>query len=185
MYSKKVMDHFYNPRNVGEIDDASGVGEVGNPTCGDIMKMWLSIDDKGIITDAKFRTFGCASAIATSSISTEMIIGKHVDEARKITNKAIADALDGLPMQKMHCSVLAADALNKAIDDFHGIVRDRDEEIICKCLNIDRATIEEAVAHGAFSLDAVRETTGATSGACKGTRCTPEIEEILKKYEMA
>ena len=184
MYSEKVMDHFNNPRNVGEIEGASGVGEVGNPTCGDIMKMYLKIDDNGIITEAKFRTFGCASAIASSSISTEMIIGKHVDDARKISNKAIAEALDGLPVQKLHCSVLAADALNKAIDDFYGIVREKDDEIICQCLNIDRGTIEETVAHGAFTLDAVREATGATTGACKGVRCTPIIEEILKKYEM-
>ena len=120
-YSEKVMDHFYNPRNVGEIVNPSGVGSVGNPTCGDIMKLYIKVDENGIITDAKFRTFGCASAIASSSIATEMIIGKSIDEARKISNRAIADALDGLPPEKLHCSVLAADALNKAIDDFKGI----------------------------------------------------------------
>jgi nitrogen fixation protein NifU and related proteins len=182
-YSEKVMDHFYNPRNVGEIANPSGVGSVGNPTCGDIMKLYIKVDENGIITDAKFRTFGCASAIASSSIATEMIIGKSIDEARKISNKAIAEALDGLPPEKLHCSVLAADALNKAIDDFKGIKREEENVIICKCQNIDLETMEHAIAHGAFTLEKIAEKTGATMGACKGTRCIPEIEKLLKKYE--
>jgi len=117
MYSEKVMDHFTNPRNVGEIQDASGVGEVGNPTCGDIMKIYLDVEDN-VIKDVKFKTFGCGAAIATSSMVTEMVKGKTLDEAAKITNKAVAEALDGLPPKKMHCSNLAADALQKAIEDY-------------------------------------------------------------------
>ena len=117
MYSEKVMDHFTNPRNVGEIQDASGVGEVGNPTCGDIMKIYLNVEDN-VIKDVKFKTFGCGAAIATSSMVTEMVKGKTLDEAAKITNKAVAEALDGLPPKKMHCSNLAADALQKAIEDY-------------------------------------------------------------------
>jgi len=117
MYSEKVMDHFTNPRNVGEIPDADGVGVEGNPVCGDIMKLWIKVEN-GRIVDAKFKTFGCGAAIATSSIITEMVIGKTLEEARQISNKAVADALDGLPPVKMHCSNLAADALRKAIDDY-------------------------------------------------------------------
>ncbi len=117
MYTEKVMDHFTNPRNVGEIQDASGVGEVGNPSCGDIMRITLKIEDD-IIKDIKFRTFGCGAAIATSSMVTEMVKGKSIEEALKISNKAVAEALGGLPPVKMHCSNLAADALHKAIEDY-------------------------------------------------------------------
>ena len=118
MYSKKVMDHFANPRNVGEIEDADGIGEVGNAKCGDIMKIFLKIDD-GVITDIKFKTFGCGAAIATSSIATEMILGKPVSEALALTNKAVVDALDGLPPAKIHCSVLAEEAVKSAIADYY------------------------------------------------------------------
>ncbi|NOY86802.1 MAG: Fe-S cluster assembly scaffold protein NifU [Deltaproteobacteria bacterium] len=117
MYSEKVMDHFRNPRNVGEIKGADGVGEVGNPTCGDIMKIYLKVKDNAI-EDIKFQTFGCGSAIATSSMVTEMVMGKSLDEAESVTNKAVAEALDGLPPIKMHCSNLAADALHAAIKDY-------------------------------------------------------------------
>lgn len=117
MYTDKVMDHFSNPRNVGEIPDADGVGEVGNATCGDIMKIYLKIQDNRI-EDIKFKTFGCGAAIATSSMVTELVKGKTLDEAMTVTNKAVAEALDGLPPQKMHCSNLAADALHRAIEDF-------------------------------------------------------------------
>jgi len=117
MYSEKVMDHFMNPRNVGEIDNADGVGEVGNAKCGDIMKMYLKIENN-VIVDAKFKTFGCGAAVATSSMATEMVIGKTVDEALQITNKAVAEALDGLPPVKMHCSNLAEEAIKAAIDDY-------------------------------------------------------------------
>ncbi|ASS74824.1 Fe-S cluster assembly scaffold protein NifU [Tumebacillus algifaecis] len=119
MYSDKVIDHFTNPRNVGEIEDASGVGEVGNMKCGDIMKMYLKIDDAtNMIEDVTFKTFGCGAAIATSSMSTEMIKGKTISEALELTNRAIADALDGLPPVKMHCSVLAEEALKAALLDY-------------------------------------------------------------------
>lgn len=117
MYTEKVMDHFSNPRNVGEIPEANGVGEVGNPSCGDIMKIFLKVEDN-VIKDIKFKTFGCGAAIATSSMVTEMAKGKTIDEALQITNKAVAEMLDGLPPKKMHCSNLAADALHKAIEDY-------------------------------------------------------------------
>jgi nitrogen fixation NifU-like protein len=117
LYSDKVMDHFRNPRNVGVIEDADGVGEVGNAKCGDIMKMYLKIDND-IITDVKFETFGCGSAIASSSMATELIKGKPVSEAMTLTNKAVAEALDGLPDYKMHCSVLAEEAIRNALDDY-------------------------------------------------------------------
>ena len=118
LYSEKVFDHFSNPRNVGEIEDANGVGEVGNARCGDIMKMYLKIED-GIIMDVKFKTFGCGAAIATSSMATEMIKGKPLDEALKLTNQAVVEALDGLPAVKIHCSVLAEEAVKAAISDYY------------------------------------------------------------------
>lgn len=118
MYSEKVMDHFSNPRNVGEIEDADGIGEVGNAKCGDIMKIYLKVDENDVITDVKFKTFGCGAAIATSSIATEMIKGKTLDEALTLTNKAVVEALDGLPPAKIHCSVLAEDAVRSAIEDY-------------------------------------------------------------------
>ena len=116
IYSEKVMDHFANPRNVGEIENADGIGEVGNAKCGDIMKMYLKIDH-GIITDAKFKTFGCGAAVATSSMATELIKGKPVEDAVKLTNKAVIEALDGLPPAKLHCSVLAEQATKAALAD--------------------------------------------------------------------
>lgn len=117
-YSEKVMDHFQNPRNVGKIENADGVGEVGNAKCGDIMKIYLKIDD-GIITDVKFNTFGCASAIATSSMATELIKGQPVDKALELTNSAVVEALDGLPPVKIHCSVLAEEAVKAAVKDYY------------------------------------------------------------------
>ena len=118
LYSEKVMDHFRNPRNVGVIENADGVGEVGNAKCGDIMKMYLRIEDD-IVQDVKFETFGCTSAVASSSMATELIKGKPVSEALKLTNKAVAEALDGLPAYKMHCSVLAEEAIQSALDDYY------------------------------------------------------------------
>ena len=118
-YSEKVMDHFTNPRNVGEIEDADGVGVVGNAKCGDIMKMYLKIDDNGVITDCKFKTFGCGAAIATSSMATELVKGHTVDDALKLTNKAVVEALDGLPHVKVHCSVLAEEAIKTALADYY------------------------------------------------------------------
>ena len=116
-YSEKVMDHFMHPRNMGEIEDASGVGEVGNPACGDVMRLYLKIED-GKIVDAKFKTFGCGAAIASSSMTTELIKGKSIDEALKLSNEAVSEALGGLPPAKQHCSVLAEDALRAALEDY-------------------------------------------------------------------
>ena len=123
LYSEKVMDHFTNPRNVGEIEDADGIGEVGNAKCGDIMKMFLKIDN-GVITDIKFKTFGCGAAVATSSMATELVKGKSIYEALEVTNKAVMEALDGLPPEKEHCSLLAEETLHAALWDYaekHGI----------------------------------------------------------------
>ena len=117
MYSEKVMDHFENPRNVGEIPDANGVGTVGNAKCGDIMRMYLKVEN-GVIEDVKFKTFGCGAAIATSSMATEMVKGKTLKEALQLTNKAVAEALDGLPPVKMHCSLLAEEAIHAAVEDY-------------------------------------------------------------------
>ena len=137
LYSDKVMDHFRNPRNVGQIEDADGVGEVGNAKCGDIMRMYLKIDENQVITDVKFNTFGCGSAIATSSMATELIKGKTIQEALELSNKAVVEALDGLPVHKLHCSVLAEQAVRAAVKDYydrHGIAynpedfREMDEE---------------------------------------------------------
>ena len=144
MYSEKVMDHFNHPRNVGEIEDPSGVGTVGNAKCGDIMRMYLDIDDNGIIQEAKFKTFGCGAAIATSSMATELIKGKTIDEALKLTNRAVMEALDGLPPVKVHCSVLAEQAIKAAVADYYtrqgidptpivGKIEDCDHHDHCGC----------------------------------------------------
>lgn len=128
LYSDKVMDHFRNPRNVGRLDNADGIGEVGNAKCGDIMKMYIKVED-GVILDVKFNTFGCGSAIATSSMATEMIKGKPLEEALKLSNKAVVEALDGLPVQKIHCSVLAEEAVKAAVKDYYdknGIAYDKE-----------------------------------------------------------
>ncbi len=124
MYTDKVMDHFQNPRNVGELEDASGVGTVGNAKCGDIMRIYLDIDENKIIKDCKFKTFGCGAAVATSSMATELVIGKTIEEAMKVTNRAVLEALDGLPPAKVHCSLLAEEAIHSALWDYaekHGI----------------------------------------------------------------
>ena len=144
LYSEKVMDHFTNPRNVGVIENADGVGEVGNAKCGDIMKIYLKIENETIV-DVKFETFGCGSAIASSSMATEMIMGKSIHEALELTNKAVAEALDGLPAHKMHCSVLAEEAIKNALKDYfdrNGIAYDAD-----KFVELDHDELHEAV-HG-------------------------------------
>jgi len=138
MYTDLVMDHFTNPRNVGEIEDADGVGQIGNPVCGDVMRISIAVDDKDHIADVKFKTFGCGAAVATSSMVTEMVMGKSLQEAAEISNKAVAEALGGLPPNKMHCSNLAADALHLAIQDYlvkHG--READVDQILKALPKD------------------------------------------------
>ncbi|MGN1097726.1 MAG: Fe-S cluster assembly scaffold protein NifU [Clostridia bacterium] len=130
MYSEKVMDHFSNPRNVGEIEDANAVGTVGNAKCGDIMKMYMKIEDN-IIKDVKFKTFGCGAAIATSSMATELVKGKSVEEALELSNKAVIEALDGLPPAKIHCSVLAEDAIKAAIDNYYERRGEKREASVC------------------------------------------------------
>ena len=137
LYSEKVMDHFRNPRNVGVLEDANGVGEVGNAKCGDIMKIYLKVEN-GVIADVKFETFGCGSAIASSSMATELIKGKPLSEALELTNKAVAEALDGLPAHKMHCSVLAEEAIKRAVIDYYeraGIPYDKEalRAVHCCC----------------------------------------------------
>ena len=135
LYSDKVMDHFQNPRNVGKMDDADGIGEVGNAKCGDIMRMYIKVED-GVITDCKFNTFGCGSAIATSSMATELIKGKRVEEALELSNQAVVEALDGLPPQKIHCSVLAEEAVRAAVKDYYdknGIAYDPEKFQIHDC----------------------------------------------------
>lgn len=127
IYSAKVMDHFSNPRNVGELADANGIGEVGNARCGDIMKMYIKVKDN-IITDVRFKTFGCGAAIATSSMATEMVKGKTLEEALRISNKAVTEALDGLPPAKMHCSVLAEEAVHAAIADYKARLEQKENE---------------------------------------------------------
>ena len=135
LYSEKVMDHFQNPRNVGKLDDADGIGEVGNAKCGDIMRMYIKVEDN-IITDVKFNTFGCGSAIATSSMATELIKGKPIEEALELSNKAVVEALDGLPAYKLHCSVLAEQAVRAAVIDYYeknGIPYDKEKFQVVDC----------------------------------------------------
>ena len=138
MYSEKVMDHFQNPRTMGEIEDASGVGTVGNARCGDIMRMYLNIDDNGVIKEAKFKTFGCGAAVATSSMATELVKGRTVQEALEVTNKAVMDALDGLPPVKVHCSLLAEEAIHAALWDYA-----EKEGIVIEGLKKPKADIHE------------------------------------------
>ena len=180
-YSEKVIEHYKNPKNVGSIEDADAIGEAGSLSCGDMLKLYLKVDEKGIITDAKFQTFGCGSAVASSSILTEMVIGKHIDEARKITNKQIVDELGGLPPEKMHCSVMGHEALEAAIADYYNeeitIKHDDEEEIICHCFHITRPFLENEIKNnGLKTIDDVINYTKA-GGACG--RCQGKIKEIL------
>ncbi len=190
-YSEKVMDHYRNPRNVGEIKDADAVGIAGSLTCGDQLKIYLKIKDN-IVTDAKFQTFGCGSAVASSSILTEMIIGKTVDEVRKITNKDIADELGGLPPEKMHCSVMGYEALEDALKKYKadGYVdldelnqdetADKKEKIICTCFQITENMIWDAIKQN--NLKTVEEITNYTKagGACG--KCKEVIQDIINTY---
>ena len=186
-YSDKVKEHFKNPRNVGEIENADAIGEAGALSCGDKLKLYLKINDKGIITDAKFQTFGCGSAVAASSILTEMIIGKSIDEAKKITNKQIADELDGLPPEKMHCSVMGREALEDALKKYEGedwqdyAVEDKGSSpIICHCFSVSEQQIIDAVVkNGAKTVDDVSKITNA--GLACG-RCLGNIQKIIDKY---
>ena len=178
-YSEKVMEHYRNPRNVGSIEDADAIGEAGSLSCGDMLKLYLKVDKNGIITDAKFQTFGCGSAVASSSILTEMVIDKHIDEARKITNKQIVDALGGLPPEKMHCSVMGHEALEAAIADYYNeeITIHQDEEVVCNCFHITRTFLENEIkSNNLKTIDDVINYTKA-GGACG--RCQGKIKAIL------
>jgi NifU-like protein len=188
-YSEKVMDHYRNPRNVGTIEDADAIGSAGSLTCGDQLKIYLKIDENNIVTDAKFQTFGCGSAVASSSILTEMIIGKTVDEVRKITNKDIADELGGLPPEKMHCSVMGYEALEDALKNYksEGYV-DLDEinsakapeKMICTCFQVTENVIWDAIKQN--GLKTVEEVTNYTKagGACG--KCKNAIQDIIDTY---
>jgi len=185
-YTEKVYEHFKNPRNVGEIENPDGVGEVGSIVCGDALKLTLKIDratEK--IIDAKFKTFGCASAIASSSALTEMAKGKTVDEALKITNQEIAEYLGGLPSEKMHCSVMGMEALEAAIKNYRGaktekVIIDSNDRIVCKCFSVTEGKILRSIKEN--NLKTVDEVTNFTKagGGCR--QCIGEIEKILKDY---
>lgn len=188
-YSEKVMDHYRNPRNVGKIDDADAIGSAGSLTCGDQLKIYLKIDENNIVTDAKFQTFGCGSAVASSSILTEMIIGKTIDEVRKITNKDIADELGGLPPEKMHCSVMGYEALEDALKNYKndGYVdldeinsQEKKEKIICTCFQVSENTIWDAIKQN--GLKTVEEVTNYTKagGACG--KCKAAIQDIIDTF---
>jgi NifU-like protein len=179
-YTEKVKDHFMNPRNVGEIDDPDGFGEVGSLACGDALRLTFRLDENKRIKDIKFQTFGCASAIASSSALTEMAKGKTVEEAGKITNRDIAKYLGGLPEEKMHCSVMGREALAAAIADYRGEKVEKEEfEIVCKCFGITDKEIERAVREN--NLHTVQQVTHYTKagGGCES--CHPKIEAIIDK----
>ena len=181
-YTDKLKDHFFNPRNVGEIEEPDGVGEVGSLACGDALKLTFKLDDNGKIKDAKFKTFGCASAIATSSVLTEMIKGLPLEEAAKVTNKDIADYLGGLPEQKMHCSVMGREALEAAIENYRSGGKEKHElegEIVCTCFGVPDKEIERVIREN--HLTTAEEVTNycKAGGGCGG--CRGEIEKIIEK----
>jgi NifU-like protein len=179
-YSDKVKAHFLDPKNVGEMEDASGVGEVGSMACGDALKLCLKIDDNGRITDAKFQTFGCASAIASASALTEMLKGKTVEEAEKITNQDIADYLGGLPKEKMHCSVLGRQALEAAVADYRGEpVKEPEGEVICECFGVTDKEIEKAVLEN--NLTTIEEVTNYTKAGGGCENCHEAIQGIIDR----
>lgn len=180
-YTKKVKDFFLHPKNVGEVENPDGVGEVGSMLCGDALKLTIKIDkETGRIADARFQTFGCASAIASSSVLTELIKGKTVDEALKITNQDIADYLGGLPKEKMHCSVMGREALEAAIADYRGEGKpvEKEEKIICKCFEVSEEKIRKVALEN--HLTTVEEVTDYTKAGGGCGSCIPAIEAILK-----
>ena len=183
-YTGKVMDHYKNPRNVGEIENADAIGEAGSLACGDALKLYLKVDKDGIITDAKFQTFGCGSAVASSSILTEMVIGKHIDEAKKITNQQIAEALGGLPPEKMHCSVMGHDALEAAIANYYGeeYVEPEDEKILCRCYHVTEKHLRQIIEENHLKdLEDVMNYAKA-GGACG--HCHQAIQKLLDEYNI-
>jgi NifU-like protein len=183
-YTDKVRDHFFNPRNVGEIEDPDGVGEVGSLACGDALKLTFKLDENGRIKDARFKTFGCASAIATSSVLTELIKGKTLEEAMKVTNREIADYLGGLPEQKMHCSVMGREALEAAIANYRGGDKTKHEiegNIVCTCFGVTDKEIERVIREN--DLTTVEQVTNycKAGGGCGG--CHGEIEKIIERVQ--
>ncbi len=177
-YTDKVQEHFLNPRNVGEVENASGTGDVGSLACGDALKLTIHVDDNDIITDAKFKTFGCASAIASSSALTEMIKGMSLEDAEKITNEDIADFLGGLPKEKMHCSVMGREALEAAIADYRGLILPMAEgEVVCECFGITDLEIVRAIKES--SLQTLEEITNFTKAGGGCGRCEDKLREIL------
>jgi len=183
-YTDKVRDHFFNPRNVGEIEDADGVGEVGSLACGDALRLTFKLDKNGRIADARFKTFGCASAIASSSVLTELIKGKTLDEAMKVTNREIAEYLGGLPEQKMHCSVMGREALEAAIDNYRSGGKKKHElqgNIVCTCFGVTDMEIERVVREN--GLTTVEQVTNycKAGGGCGG--CKGEIQKIIERIQ--
>ncbi len=179
-YTDLVQEHFLNPRNVGEVENADGTGDVGSLACGDALKLTIKVDDKGIITEAKFKTFGCASAIASSSALTEMVKGKHLDEAARITNEDIADYLGGLPKEKMHCSVMGREALEAAIADYRGMILPMAEgEVVCECFGVTDLEIIRAINES--SLRSVEEITNFTKAGGGCGKCEEKLREILQQ----
>jgi NifU-like protein len=178
-YTDKVQQHFLNPQNVGEIDNPSGTGDVGSLACGDALKLTLKINSDDIITEAKFKTFGCASAIASSSVLTEMIVGMSVEEAAKVTNEDIANALGGLPKEKMHCSVMGREALEAAIADYRGLVLPMAEgEVVCECFGVTDLEVIRAIKES--SLRSVEEITNFTKAGGGCGKCEDKLREILQ-----
>lgn len=179
-YTDKVQQHFLEPQNVGEVEKASGTGEVGSLSCGDALKLTLQIDDTDIITDAKFKTFGCASAIASSSVLTEMVKGMSVDEAAKITNEDIADALGGLPKEKMHCSVMGREALEAAIADYRGQILPMAEgKVVCECFGVTDIEVIRAINDS--GLRSVEEITNFTKAGGGCGKCEDALRALLQE----
>ena len=179
-YTDKVKEHFLNPRNAGEVENANAVGEVGSMACGDALKLTLQVDDEGTIEDAKFQTFGCASAIASASALTEMLKGKSLEEAEKITNQEIADYLGGLPKEKMHCSVLGRQALEAALSNYKGEPQKEQEgEIVCECFGVTDVEIERAIREN--NLSSVEEVTKYTKAGGGCENCHETIRELISK----
>jgi NifU-like protein len=177
-YTDKVQKHFLEPKNVGEVESPSGTGDVGSLACGDALKLTLKIDENDIITDAKFKTFGCASAIASSSVLTEMVKGMSVDDAAKITNENIADALGGLPKEKMHCSVMGREALEAAIANYRGVTLPASEgEVICECFGVTDIEVRRAISES--SLKSVEEITNFTKAGGGCGKCEDKLRELL------
>lgn len=180
-YTDKVKEHFLNPRNVGEIEEADGVGEVGSMACGDALKLTFKVDDNGLITDARFKTFGCASAIASASALTELLIGKTVEEAEKLTNDNIAEYLGGLPKEKMHCSVMGQEALEKAIACYRGEPEKKMEgNLVCECFGVTDVQIQRALAD--HRLTTIEEVTNYIKAGGGCGKCHDAIQELIDKY---